>query len=369
MRITLVKKTGLLIVLFIGLSATGFGQSFRKSRSIVKSYKVDNTTEILVKNKYGNIQLVTWDKDSIKFEIKIEVKAKKQTKANSNFDRIDIEFVASEYYIEAKTTFTGEGSFWTDVKDKTESVFAGENKTQINYIVYLPSNLSLEIENKYGNIYSSDYDGPVNIILSNGDIKSHSFNGRTTINLRYGYAHINSINRGELNLSYHSELNLNQATDLKIDSRSSRISIDKADNLNITSNKDKYYLDEVKIIKASTSFSHLEIQQLGKQLTITGKYGDLDIKNLDNKVTSVNFTFNNTDISIDKEANQVFDIELTYDEDAELYFSDEMKNKSTTKENEEEKLVKTKGILGSGNSPSIRIKGTVKSGTLRINDK
>jgi hypothetical protein len=366
MRNYLYKKIVLSVLLFTGLSLAG--QPFRKSRSISKSFKIGTETEIRVNNKYGNIQLITWEKDSVKFEIKIEVMAKKESKAHANFERIDINFVASEYYVEVTTSFAGQGSFWTDVKDKTGSVFAGENKTQINYKIYIPSTQSLEIENKYGNVFTSDYDGTISIKLSNGDIKSHAFYGKTSIDLQYGYANIKFIENGDLNLNYHSEFDLDESNNLKIDSRSSRISIDKIDELVTNSNKDKYHLKEVNTLNAKTSFSYFEIQQLGKQITITGKYGDLDIKNLGDEVTSVNFVFQNTDINIDKRADQVFDIDLIYDEEAELYFSDELKNKSTIKENEEEKLVKTKGILGSGNSPSIRIKGTIKSGTLRIND-
>jgi hypothetical protein len=254
------------------------------------------------------------------------------------------------------------------VKDKTGSVFTGENKTQINYKIYIPSTQTIEIINKYGNVFTSDYEGTISIKLSNGDIKSHAFYGKTSIDLQYGYANINYMENGDLNLNYHSEFDLDESKNLKIESRSSRISIGKANDLIINSNKDKYHLTEVNTLNAKTSFSYFEIQQLGKQLTIAGKYGDLDIKNLDDKVTSVNFVFQNTDINIDKGTNQVFDVELIYDEDAKLYFSNELKNKSTTKENEEEKLVKTKGILGSGSSPSIQIKGTIKSGTIRIND-
>jgi hypothetical protein len=366
MRNYLYKKIVLLVFLFAGFSLAG--QPFRKSRSITKSFKIGTETEIHVNNKYGNIQLITWEKDSVKFEIKIDVMAKKESKANANLERIDVNFVASEYYVEVTTSFAGQGSFWTDVKDKTGNVFAGENRTQINYKIYIPSTQSLEIENKYGNVFTSDYDGTISIKLSNGDIKSHAFYGKTSIDLQYGYANIKFIENGNLNLNYHSELDLDESKNLKIDSRSSRISIDKVDDLITDSNKDKYHLEEVNTLNAKTSFSYFEIQHLGKQLTISGKYGDLDIKNLDDKVTNINFTFENTDISIDKTADQIFDVELIYNEDAELYFSDEIKNKSTTKENEEEKLVKTTGILGSGNSPSIRIKGSIKSGTLRIND-
>ena len=122
------------------------------------------------------------------------------------------------------------------------------------------------------------------------------------------------------------------------------------------------------MIDAKTAYSYYEIQRLRDHLTITGKYGDLDIKDMDNTVTRINFTLENTDVSINKNNDQQLDIELIYDEKTALYYSDELRNKSTTKEDEEQKLVKTKGLLGNGNSQTILIKGSMRSGTLRIND-
>ena len=360
------KRAILLVLLFTGLHT--MGQPYKKSRSVVKSFKVGEETEILVRNKYGNIQLVAWEKDSVKFEIQVDVSAKKESKANTNFESIDFDFVASKYYIEAKTIFAGDGSFWSDVKDKTSTVFAGENKTQIDYVIYLPSTSPIEIENKYGNIFVTDHYGAVSIVLSNGDIKAHAFYGRTSVNLQFGFAKIDQITQGELNLSYHSEIQLDETDNLKIESRSSRIRIDKANTLEINSNRDKYYIKDVQVIDAKTSYSYFEIQELGEHLTITGKYGDLDIKNLDRKVSKVYFTFENTDVSINRNIDQKLAIELVYDEKTGLYFSDELINKNTSKEDEEQKLVKTTGMLGNGKLPSIIMKGSMRSGSLRINE-
>jgi len=365
-KIIIYKGTILLLLFFIGLQT--MAQPYKKSRSIIKSYKVREDTEILVKNKYGNIQLIAWEKDSVKFEIQVEVSAKKESKAYSNFENIDFDFVASEYYVEAKTLFAGDGSFWSDVKDKTNTVFAGENKTQIDYKIYLPATSPIEIENKYGNIFATDHYGSINIVLSNGDIKAHALYGKTTIELQFGFAKIDQIDQGNLNLSYHSEVQLDETDDLKIESRSSRIRIEKANRLDINSNRDKYDIRDVKVMNVNTSYSYFEIRQLRERLTITGKYGDLDIKNLANTVTKFNFTFENTDVSINRNEDQRLAIEIIYDEKTGLYFFDELENKSTTKEDEEQKLVKTNGSIGNDKLQTIQIIGSMRSGTLRIND-
>ncbi len=356
-----------LILLFTGFMA--IGQPFEKSRSLSESFSVNAETEVQVTNKYGNIQLITWDKDSVRFDINLKVIANKESKLNSTFDYINFDFTSSEHYVIAKTTFAGQGTFWSDVKDLANTVFTGGTKTQIDYVIYLPKNITIRIENKYGDIYSSDHDGPADIFLSNGDIKAHSFNGKTFLNLQFANANINYINNGELYLGYYSELKLDETDRLKIESRSSRLTIDKSNYLDINSSRDKYFLELANEINAKNSFSYLEIKNLKGQLEVDANYGDVIIKNVSNNVNSIIVNGESTDISIYKDKDQLFELDVIYNERAGIYFPEEIKDKKTVKENDEKKLVKTTGKLGNISSKGISIKAYVLSGKFKIGNK
>lgn len=356
----------ILATLLFFASFSSFGQSFRKNKAIKKLFKIEQGTELSVKNKYGNIQLIAWDKDSVKFEIKIEVRDKKEAKAISKIDAIDVDFVSSKHYVEAKTYFAGENAFWSDVKDKTGNVFSSDNKTQISYKIYLPASMPIKIENKYGDIFLDDHQGFATITLLNGDLKAHAFEGETIINLEFAYANIKRMSKARLNLGYHSELQLTKAEELKIESRSSRIRIETVDKLEIKSYRDKCHIENVAVFNANNSYTYLEIQRVSKFVSITAKYGDIDIRNIENGVSNMTFDTENTDINIIQPANRAIEFNLIYNEKAGLYFPEELKNKSTSKKNDEEKLVETLGVLGTGKSNPLHIKATLISGNIRV---
>lgn len=356
-----------MVLLFVGFSS--MGQPFEKSRKVIKSFSLSPETEVQVSNKYGNIELIPWEKDSVRFEISLKVIANKESKLNSTYDYIDFDFKSSKYYVIANTSFAGKGSFWSDVKDLANTVFTSGTKTQIDYIIYLPKDITIRIKNKYGDIYTSDHDGPVDIYLSNGYLKSHSFNGKTFLNLQFADANINYVANGEFYLGYYSDLQLDEADSLIIESRSSRLNINKSNYLEINSSRDKYFLESVGELVAINSFSYLEVKNLGKHINVDANYGDIILKNIYNTVDYIQVNGESTDISIYKDKNQMFNLEVTYNERAGIFFSEKIIDKKTIKENEEKKLVKTTGKMGDINSNEINVKVHVLSGKFRIINK
>jgi hypothetical protein len=358
----------ILVALLILAGFTATGQDYRKRRNETKSFKIQEDVELRVVNKYGRIQLIPWTKDSIKFVVDIEVRAKKEAKAQSTLDNIDIEFISFQSYIESKTSFTGEGSFWGGVKEKTGSVFSGDNKTQIDYKIYLPSNVHINIENKYGDIFMEDHLGRATISLSNGDLRARSFQGPTSLTLEFAYANIKELTNGSVNMSHRSELKLEETEELKIDSRSSRITLGTVQKLEIQSYRDKYFVQNVASMTANSSYTYLEINTLGEYLSVDARYGSVDINVVESKVKRLDFNVEDTDVGIKKPETRSITIEAIYSEEAGLYFPSELVNKNTTMEDEEEKLVKTTGMVGDSFISPIKLTITIPSGNLRINE-
>jgi len=356
----------ILLLGFVLASFSMYGQAYRKNKNTTKSFAIEQNTELNIRNKYGRVQLINWEKDSVKFEISMEVHNKKEAKAIAIIEDIQIGFMSSKHYLESKTSFIGEDNFWSGVKDKTGNVFSSDNKISIDYKVYLPTDMAVTIENKYGDVMLDDHLGNTTVTLSNGDLKAHYLGGFTKLNLEFAYANIKKMESGQLNLGYHSELQLGSANELIIDSKSSRIKIDKADKLEIKSHRDKYSVKSVGLFKATNSYTYLEIGSLQNQLSIIAKYGDIDIKLIDNKVSSLSFEVDNTDINMVQPGVVPLSFELIYNEKAGLYFYEPLKNKETTIEDEKEKLVKTTGTLGGASPTAIKVKAYIKSGNIRV---
>ena len=356
----------LLLLLFLLVGFTAHSQVYRKNKSVSKSYKVEKTAELTIKNKYGKIQLVSWAKDSVKFEVSIEVRNKKEAKAVAVLDDLFIDFVSSKHFLEARTSSISSASFWSDVKDKTGNVFSSEHKTEVNYKVYLPNTMALIIENKYGDVLLDDHKGSASITLSNGDLKAHSLMGGTSINLEFAYANIKKMNDGRLRLGYKSEIALGSAKELQIESKSSRVQIESASRLDIKSHRDKYYINEVGYLVANNSYTYLEIRSLSNHLSVDAKYGNVDIKKIESTVKNLHFTVEATDINFIKPDQRNVKFKLVYNEKSGLYFPEELQNKATTKKDEEKKLVETTGELEASKANPLNVNATLVGGNIRV---
>ena len=252
------------------------------------------------------------------------------------------------------------------MKDKTNSIFSGDNKTQIDYTVYIPSNVRLTLENKYGDIFMGDHSETVSISLSNGDLRAKNLLGLTTIMLEFAYANIKQIEKGSINMDHRSELILDIANDIKIESRSSRVSIKEVKSLNLKSHRDKFNIDKVDVLGADNAYTFLDINSLGQTLTVNAKYGNIIIGELASNVKKMNINAEDTDIEIKKPESRSITIEAVYSEKAGLYFPSELVNKKTTMEDEEKKLVRTVGMVGDDFASPIKLTITLPSGNLRI---
>jgi hypothetical protein len=345
------------------------GQTYEKSRSISKSFYAGKDTELQLSNKYGNIQLETWEKDSVKVDISLKVISSKESKLNTTFDYIDFQFNATKHYIIAQTTFEGQGSFWSDVKDLAGTVFNSSTKTQIDYKIYLPANLKVSIDNKYGNVYVSDYTGEIDIKLSNGNMKAHNFTGLTTIAMSFANADIDELSNAKFNISYFSELHIDKCDSIKLDSKSSKIYIKQFNSLDLSSNRDHLYLGEGNIINGRLMFSYAEIEKLNSGLKVETHYGDLELNSLGRMIDGINISSASTDFTINKLTSQAIAVDITYNENAGLYYQDELSRKKTSKIETDKKLVNTTGLLGTDSASTINLKAKILSGSLTINNK
>ena len=72
MKSNLFKISPVLIVLLL-FSYSVSSQSFTKENKVVRSFALTDETETVITNKYGDITLESWDKDSIMIEIHYKV--------------------------------------------------------------------------------------------------------------------------------------------------------------------------------------------------------------------------------------------------------------------------------------------------------
>lgn len=353
----------LLFTQFTGFNV--YGQTVEKSRNVTEVFKVADDTEIEIINKYGNIHIIPWEKDSVKFEIELLVKGTKQSKVDKSFDYIEFDFKTSKYYIVAQTLFAGKSSFWSDVSDLTGAIFNSSTKTKIDYTVYLPEDVSLKVFNKYGNIYTTDHTGKVEINLSNGDLKAHHFSGPTKITHEFGNANIKQIDNGDLLISY-GEFHLDNGGEINIESKSSKFYIDEVQEIELKSRRDKFYIDVADKLDGATNFSLIELEQLNSKFNLTTKYGDIDVLSFSDEVESFAIWSNDTDLTLHFTDAKQYKLDITVNDRTEVMYSADIKNISSKEIEGEEELIKVDCIIGSNEELIIPLKINSRAGSLSL---
>ena len=73
------------------------------TKTIEESFPISKDGVVAIANKYGNIDMHTWDKNEVKFKVNIIVNATSESVAKDVFERIEVSFNNSNSRVEAVT--------------------------------------------------------------------------------------------------------------------------------------------------------------------------------------------------------------------------------------------------------------------------
>jgi hypothetical protein len=359
------QLTQILLILWGGIiSLQGYSQ-FNDTRDFTKRYKVVPEVQVEISNKYGNIEINSWDIDSVVFLVKIKVEEKSLAKLEKTMEGIDFDFTDNPHFIVArtivnKTSSTLEKEF---LKFK-ESLLQTEGNVEINYIVWLPKKCDLILENKYGNIIMNEFPGDCDLTLSNGNLKAYELTGKTEINLNFADATINKVNTALLNTIY-SDVEIKAAKKLQIESKQSTFEILETTELKINSRRDKYRIRLADLVDASGSFSNFRIAELLDRITLRADYGDLDIEKINPEFSNILIESQSTDINLYFNHGSGFQFQIT-ETKTEMDFCTEVEVKDKTVLDEKTKKTKMSGIFGTKTASPEKVFINVTLGKINI---
>jgi len=338
---------------------------FTDTKEIYKHFAVNPETRIEISNKYGKVELNSWDEDSVVVEIKIRVEEKKLSKLEKSMEQIDFDFTDSQHFLIMRTV-VGEnmGTLEKEFLKFKESLLQSDGNMQIDYTVWLPSVNDLKVENKFGDIFIGDYKGEVEIDLSNGNLKSHNFEGRLNLILNFADATINQINGARIESNY-SNVNIKEAGDMRVISKSSTFEIQQSTDLEIDSRRDKYRIEEVDLLDASGSFTNFRINLLTDRLTLRTEYSDIDIRKTEADFSNILIESKSTDINLYFDKTSTFAFEITHAK-ADIVFDDVITVTEKKVLDEKEGKTEIKGQFGNKTNAQAKLFVTATSGEINI---
>lgn len=313
--------------LILTIAAAGAGlnaQVFEKSKRFSETFPVNRNTEITVTNKYGNIHLVQWEKDSVRFDVDIRVSSSKISRTDKAFSEIDVKFTTSPYYLIANTTFAGSGKVWSEITDLTKTVINTGNIAEINYTVYLPAYSRITVENRFGNIYTTDHVAQSEFRLSNGNLQANNLKGQSTVVVEFGNANIKQIEQGKVDLNY-AELDLKESGKISLMGRSSTIKLGKTDQLQLNSRRDRIQIDEVNSVSGESNFSRVNFGLVHNNLMLSANYGTITVSSMGRNFKTFQMVANYAVNQIYLDGTHFSSVEITYKAKTKITMPPELK--------------------------------------------
>ena len=163
----------MLLVLFCSVPGWGSKQESIKKKEINKSFNVGKNDILQVDNRYGNITVTHWSKSEVSI-------------------RVDIRMEKMGNTVSAVTSL------------RSQNGNGGSNESfTINYYVNMPSELTCDLTQKYGNIIMPENNkGKCDLHVKYGNLNGGNFTGPLSIDVQYGNMDISDVDNATLDLAY-----------------------------------------------------------------------------------------------------------------------------------------------------------------------
>lgn len=322
-----------------------------KRKTINKSYQVSSSTELSFSNSFGEMHVETWDKNEVKVDIEIIVRASNDDRAQKLLEKIKI-------YIDDDSP-KRELSYRTSINNNN----SGRNSSfEINYNLSVPKTSDLTLKNSFGDTYLDDHSGKTELNVQYGNLKAGKLSGECKVKLSFGsgFSEIDAMPNGNLKVSY-SKLNVEEMGDVDINSQFSTFTNESADKVNLVAKYGEVEFGKVNSLNADVNFSGFELEELHESIVLDIDYGgsiDIGVKK-SVKLVDIKSSFGPVSIELDEGVNGTIDArmsfcDLRYDED-QINFNKIIKEHTSSE---------YEGKIGNGTGTNIKI--VSKYGNVRI---
>ena len=279
---------------------------YTKNKVLKKEYSVVNNATLTVNNKYGNIDIVTWNENSISIVVSITTNGDDEEKVQEKLDAITVDFNGNNNAVSAKTMIEKVSNSWS---------FWGKNNNvsmEINYLIKMPLTNHINLTNNYGSIGINKLEGSTKINCDYGKLNiGELLNSNNYININYtNNSKIQYMKDGTLNTDY-STLHIEKSGRIKLNGDYSHLSFGMLVDLNFNCDYGNLKIENVANLKGNSDYMHLSVQKLSGTGDFIMDYGSIKINELAPGFKQLNVQSSYTHIKLGVKPNNVFNINAT----------------------------------------------------------
>jgi len=243
----------IIIFLLIFFSSHTLFAHHRLTEEITKVFEVKENPTLIIDNKHGKIDCKVWEKDSIKIVVEIEVEGHDKDHVDRLMKNILPHFSFFENMVEVETEITKEKKSILQRFVDAVDIFE-KHDIDVDYPVWAPAGTTIDIKNKFGDVFLEDFIKPVRIDISYGDLRTNAIPENSKLDLKFGKLIAQHIENAEMNLKHYTA-KIKSANNLQLKSSGSEIQILKLHALEVESSKDDIEIDSLGSISGIAKLS------------------------------------------------------------------------------------------------------------------
>jgi len=300
------------ILLFVPsvLLATDQTGKYTKSKKIHEEFSITKNGNFTLTNKYGHINIETWDENRIVIDVYIETNGNDEQKVIDKLKNISVDFDNDASFVTAKTIIQKSGySGW--------SLFGKNNNIgmKINYTVKMPRTNQLLVNNDYGHISIDKLLGQAEINCDYGKLFiGELHHTENEINIDYnGKSTIEYIKGGRINSDY-STVEIEKSEILIVNADYSHVQIGTAKDLKYSCDYGDLKAENIGAISGSSDYFHVKIKNLSNSAKLSSDYGSIKIENIADgfSLVKVNSEYGNIKLGITGDTSYNFKAAVEY---------------------------------------------------------
>lgn len=297
-----------------------------KEKTIKLSYQVNLNSRLELDNKYGNIQIENHQGNTIEVGIVIRAWDITEAKAQATLDRISIQREKDHRQVELKTVIERQ-------KDKSMNSYNNRGFS-IDYIIKMPEQMDLELENTFGNVQLANVLGEVEVEVKHGNFSGETLGGGE-IEVKFGNVAIQTLRR---------------ATEIEV--KHGNLQVGTAPQLEIDQSYGSLQLGSIMHLEGDLSHGSMSVEQIAVSLEWENKYGSVSIGKMAPNFQKAEIEVKHGNVMMNVASTSKFDFEM-YTEHGTI--SHNTNHVEVLEEQEEYTNKLLKGMMNGGGNGMVEI--------------
>jgi hypothetical protein len=276
------KKKILATILLIACAIISFEiKAQKKVEQILaeKAFNINENADLQIDHKYGEVVLKNHEENVISIKVTAVYSSGKPEKAESVFEKIDLQIRGDEFKVAIKSDFN-------------QKIVGNDNSLIINMLIYLPETINLTLNQMFGKSEIEKISGETSISHRYGDLIINTLkNEKNDLKIEFGSAKIDFIRSGKIKTSY-STVTIKSATQIQLTSEYSTLILNDVSALQAQHEGGSMKIGSVDYMDINSKFSEISINSLSSQLLADVEYGAIAVDQISSSFSAIDLKNN-----------------------------------------------------------------------------